>query len=85
MGPTEKKLGPSTWYHVPNGALKIQKKNEILGSCSDLGLVKDRVLNLKSDFWVPGFSQKMGLRPVEHGFSSFFAKYLAAYLMIQSL
>ena len=39
------------------------------------------VIILKSDFWVPGISSKMGLRQVEQGFSSFFDKILA-YLMI---
>ena len=28
--------------------------------------------------WVPGISQKIGWRQVEHGFSSFFAKFLPA-------
>ena len=36
---------------------------------------------LKSDFWIPGISQKMGLRQVEQGFSLFFAKFLV-YLII---
>ena len=36
----------------------------------------------KSDFGGPGISQKIGLRHVEQGISSFFAKKKLPYLMI---
>ena len=39
---------------------------------------------LKLDFQVHGISQKIGLRQVEQGFSSFFAKFLAYLTIFQS-
>ena len=43
-------------------------------------LMMDRV----PDFRVPGISQNMGLRQVEQGSSSFFAKFLAYLMIFQS-
>ena len=42
---------------------------------------RDGLGTLKLDFWVPGISQKKGLRQVKHDFSTFLAKFLA-YLVI---